>query len=372
MSVALEQRRPVYVSASLELDEERAAAASCPPKRKVSLKVEPVYEGFNPDQNALPSASKLRLTLQEQDIISVKDAMDALKSGRAMVLSNVGAPHRIAKVSHFWKDTFGLDEAGSVGRSLKMIEGPLTQEGVLRSLYEGVSSGVAVEGQLTSYHMDGRPHVNHLRVVPVKGELPASKSSPMPPQPRTDSLAAAAAAAGVTHCLWYMDLHEAVTDKVAMSEVFYPGCPKVMTTATAPFSILDVNATWCEACVLDRSDVLGKSLALLQGPATEKVSTKTVCEDTLGFKASSSHLINYRGDGVPFVNNLKTHPVIDERTGVVKGAIGVLHQSMSAALESALDEAAKAALVLSGLLFCCLATRSRSRARAQNPACEAP
>ena len=173
MAAALEQRRAVYVSASLELDESRAKTANCPPTRKVSIKIEPIYEGCDPAENVLPPASTLRVVLQEQDIISMKDAMSALKSGSATVLSHVGAPHRIAQVSHSWRHLFGLDEAGSVGRSLKMIEGPLTRQGTLRSLYEGVSSGVAVECQLTSYHMDGRPHINHLRVVPVKGELPA-------------------------------------------------------------------------------------------------------------------------------------------------------------------------------------------------------
>ena len=44
---------------------------------------------------------------------------------------------------------------------------------------------------------------------------------------------------------------------------------------------------------------------------------------------SCSHIINYRGDGVPFVNYLKTHPVIDDRSGEVKASIGVLHQVRS-------------------------------------------
>ena len=236
MTAALEQRRAIYVSGSLELEESRAAAANCPPTRKISLKIEPVYERSDLSKDASAPASQLRVSLHEQDVISVKDAMSALKNGSATVLSHVSAPYRIAKVAPSWNELFGLDEAGSVGRSLKMIEGPMTQQGILRSLYEGVSSGVAVECELTSYHMDGRPHINHLRVVPVKGEIPSSSSdsSPTTPQarePRADSLAAAATAAGVTHCLWYMDLHEAVMEKQAMSESFCAASPKVMTTA---------------------------------------------------------------------------------------------------------------------------------------------
>ena len=34
---------------------------------------------------------------------------------------------------------------------------------------------------------------------------------------------------GVTHCLWYMDAHEAVTQHDAMTETFYPNSAKVCT-----------------------------------------------------------------------------------------------------------------------------------------------
>ena len=76
--------------------------------------------------------------------------------------------------AEFWwrvQDVFGLEESGCVGRSLKMIEGPLTQQSTLLSLYEAVSSGISSKWQLTTYHADGRPFINHLRVVPVKVNL---------------------------------------------------------------------------------------------------------------------------------------------------------------------------------------------------------
>lgn len=69
------------------------------------------------------------------------------------------------------QDVVGLVESESVGRSIKMIEGPLTQQSTLLSLYEAVSSGITIECQLTTYHADGRPFINHLRVVPVKVRL---------------------------------------------------------------------------------------------------------------------------------------------------------------------------------------------------------
>ncbi len=40
-------------------------------------------------------------------------------------------------------------------------------------------------------------------------------------------------------------------------------------------------------------------------------------------------MINYRGDGAPFINRLKLHPVLSERTGEMTACLGLVEQSMS-------------------------------------------
>ena len=50
----------------------------------------------------------------------MKEAMGDLASGKATVLSQVSAPYRISNVSSMWKEFFGLEEAESVGRSIKV------------------------------------------------------------------------------------------------------------------------------------------------------------------------------------------------------------------------------------------------------------
>ena len=107
MATALQQRRTVYVGATLELDAKRAAEHNSPPTRKVSLSIEPLFQATSPQEgsaaDALPAASEIRVTLMDQDVISMKEAMHELANGRATVLSSVSKPYRIALVTKIWK-----------------------------------------------------------------------------------------------------------------------------------------------------------------------------------------------------------------------------------------------------------------------------
>ena len=111
MATALEQRRTVYVGATLELDAKRAAEHNSPPTRKVSLSIEPLFRATSPQRegsvaDALPAASQIRVTLMEQDIFSMKEAMHELADGRATVLSSVSKPYRITLVTQIWEVVF--------------------------------------------------------------------------------------------------------------------------------------------------------------------------------------------------------------------------------------------------------------------------
>lgn len=343
MVTAIQQRRAVHLAAVLELDDVRAAECQCPPSRSVVLMIEPMFE----EPAAEASPSELRVTLKEQCISSMKEAMGDLASGKATVLSQVSAPYRISNVSSRWKEFFGLEEAESVGRSIKIIEGPLTQQTTLLALYDAVAAGAALECELTTYHMDGRAHVNHLRVVPVFGgeALMTEANSGSARKPNAQALAAAAS--GITHCLWYMDAHEVVMERDAMSDAFYGSKSKILTSANPPHVILDINQKWVDACLLERPKVVGKTLAVVQGPATEKSATREASRRLAQRKAGYVEVINYRGDGAPFINRLKLHPVLSERTGEITGGLGLVEQSMSPGLTRVVSEGAKAAVVVS-------------------------
>jgi len=112
MATAMEQCRTVYVGATLELDAKRAAEHNSPPTRKVSLSIEPVSQATSPQEgsaaDALPAASRIRVTLMEQDIFSMKEAVHELANGRATVLSSVIKPYRISIVTQIWKVAFPM------------------------------------------------------------------------------------------------------------------------------------------------------------------------------------------------------------------------------------------------------------------------
>ena len=243
------------------------------------------------------------------------------------------------------QEVFGLEEAESVGRSLKMIEGPLTQQTELLSLYEAVASGVSAHCRLTAYNMDGRPHTNHVRVVPVQGGgagVPQASPSKAGAAQKLKAHSAAAAAAGVTHCLWYMEAHEVVMEKEAMGSSWCPKAHKILFAPQAPFTIVDVSEEWSSACQLPRDAVVGKALAEVHVAGG---LWKGVCE-AAEMKSVWSCMVDRRGDGTPFVNRMKTLPVLSA-SGELAACVGIVHQSMSASLTSAVEEGAMPAVVVS-------------------------
>ena len=133
----------------------------------------------------------------------------------------------------------------------------------------------------------------------------------------------------------------------AMTGAFCAEASKVLTTPSAPHTILDINQKWCDVCMLDREQVLGKTLDVVQGPATQTSAAREVGKRAGQRKASYVELINYRGDGQPFINRLKVHPVLNARTGQMTGCLGIVEQSMSAELTQVVSENAKPAAVVS-------------------------
>jgi hypothetical protein len=124
-----------------------------------------------------------------------------------------------------------------VGRSIKMIEGPLTQHGTLLSLYEALGSGAPMQCKLVTYRADGRPLINHIRAVPVQGDLMATQLAQHAEGSGSSGSQLMADVSGVTHCLWYMETHEPALHADAMSDAF---------------SVLEVNDKWTDSWLVER------------------------------------------------------------------------------------------------------------------------
>jgi hypothetical protein len=257
---------------------------------------------------------------------------------------------------------------------MKMIEGPLTQYGTLLSLYEALGSGAPMQCKLVTYRADGCPLINHIRAVPVQGYLIAAQLAQHAQGSVSSGSQVMAHAAGVTHCLWYMETHEPALHAHAMSDAFYGNSSKIMTAPHAPFTVLEVNDKWTDRWLVERRQVLGKPLDQALGtpclrnlpspcldttPATadarqhavkagELVRTVTGMyrEAVEEERTVQKELLVYRSDGKPLVQRFRVHPVIDD-AGDVTACIALVDESMSDALDVATrcDTAAPALVV---------------------------
>jgi hypothetical protein len=165
-------------------------------------------------------------------------------------------------------------------------------------------------------------------------------------QARSNTTAPTAAPSGVTHCLWYMDAHEAVTDADAMSEKFYTQAAKVLATITAPHKILEVNDKWCQTWSVERQQVLGKSLDTLQPLTSPARLVREAWASGASMKTKSNEVLAFRPDDTPFIKRLKVHPVLGRTTGQLIACVGVVHQSMSDNLSRVVEDCAEAGLVV--------------------------
>merc|ERR1719274_176452 len=81
-------------------------------------------------------------------------------------------------------------------------------------------------------------------------------------------------------------------------------CPseeaRVVTSAERPFVIEHVNDAWCRLCGFSREEAVGKTLAMLQGPETDRDEVDAVVAACERKYATSALLTNYAKDGSTF------------------------------------------------------------------------
>ena len=99
---------------------------------------------------------------------------------------------------------------------------------------------------------------------------------------------------------------------------------RVVTSATRPFVIEHVNDAWTKLCGFTAEEAVGNTLAMLQGPDTEKGEVAKLvagCEDG---HATSALLTNYTKEGDKFQNFLRVFPLTEEGGSKVSHMLGVL------------------------------------------------
>lgn len=89
----------------------------------------------------------------------------------------------------------------------------------------------------------------------------------------------------------------------------------VITEATAPFRIVQVNSAWEDLCGYTFSEAKGKTLgSLLHGPDTNPLAATSLIAQLLrGEQEAGTTLINYTKDKRRFCNRIRVGPLVDEQ-----------------------------------------------------------
>jgi len=85
--------------------------------------------------------------------------------------------------------------------------------------------------------------------------------------------------------------------------------PQFVTEASYPFRILSVNSAWLDFCGYEKSEVVGMTPKILQGPKTEKDQLLSLVAFVALRKSVVVQLTNYTKQGQPFLNTLRVEPM---------------------------------------------------------------
>ena len=85
--------------------------------------------------------------------------------------------------------------------------------------------------------------------------------------------------------------------------------PAVLFEASPPYSVVEVNNSWLQACGFQRTDVLGRTMKIIQGPLTEMDRVERLMKAVKQKVAYCVSLTNYTKAGHSFTNNLHVAPI---------------------------------------------------------------
>ena len=206
--------------------------------------------------------------------------------------------HKILKVNEKWKQSFLFEEKEALNRSLKIMEGPLTQMSNILELQEASQSGMKMQRTVTLYCRDGSPQVTVVEVNPVLSDKRFE---------------------GNALSIWQMKTSCAVMEK---DFSFSQDVAQVITEVQSPFRIVKANKMWCERCEFTGDEIIGKTLEIIQGPSTSRDTLSALSASItqgIGFKTT---LVNYTKSKVPILNQLNIFPMLCDKSGFPSHFVG--------------------------------------------------
>jgi len=223
-----------------------------------------------------------------------------------------------------------------IGRDIRCIQGPGTDREELKRLMESVRAHQSVSATLFNYDRHGRPFRHTVDVVPLAGPdghvtlFRATSRDIVRPGSETHgkrTLDMANGNDGIDGRRTVDTCHAALQgcDELLHAEPLalcggvpyslplpYPSAPSmvVLTQARPPFSIVWASAGWLEVCKYSAAEIVGGTLALIQGPGTDREAVRTIMAAAHAQKSVDNvALINYDKRGQPFRHVLSMAPV---------------------------------------------------------------
>jgi len=97
-------------------------------------------------------------------------------------------------------------------------------------------------------------------------------------------------------------------------------CAMAITEARPPFQIVDVNQAWTDLCGYSRTDAIGSTLKLLQGPETDVQAANELVHQLISDDSQTEYetvITNYRSDGRKFRNHIRVGRIKNENDEVI-------------------------------------------------------
>jgi len=152
---------------------------------------------------------------------------------------------KILQASPEWLAEFDFSSDEALGRTLQLIQGPMTDSSSLASLFENARWGKAAENAVTFYSRNGQGTLYNVRARCVA--VPTSRE----PSALTMSFIKS----------------EAVSWKKATEE---DGLAKVLVEAAAPCRTVHVSSELADLYDMLPQELLGRTLNIIQGPSTDR------------------------------------------------------------------------------------------------------
>jgi PAS domain S-box-containing protein len=232
-----------------------------------------------------------------------------------------------------WTRLCGYTREEMMDRSLKVLQGPATDQQAVQTLMHHVHEKKPCRvPALVNYDRSGRPFRHTLNVVP----LPAPDGSSCLFRATSEVVEMLRPSQSILSTidapLSVLEARESLADAIPTS-AFAPqkqqqqqqqqqdgacgGVPpemgrdvEVLTQPQPPYAIAWASEGWLDLCGFSSAEVVGRTLALIQGPATDRTQVARLMAAVRGLGVVEGvELVNYDKKRRPFKHVLSVQPV---------------------------------------------------------------